>query len=394
MIEAVVAGHLCLDIIPQFEADLGGDPAAYLVPGRLTEVGEATFSTGGAVSNTGINLHRLGIGTRLMGKIGDDLLGRAILDVVNSHSPDLAQGMIVVPGEASSYTLVIDPPGVDRMFLHCPAANQTFSADDVHLETLAQARLFHFGYPPLMARMYAEDGRQLAAMFQRAKKTGITTSLDLAMPDPSGPSGQVDWRCVLARTLPHVDLFVPSAEELLFILHRKRFDQLTAQVGAANLLEALTVEDVVSLVDEALTMGARIVLLKMGTRGLYLRTATRLSGLGRGAPTDLVAWVNRQLWAPCFWPDVITSTVGTGDAAIAGFLAAMLRGTAPALALRIAGATGACCVEVAGALGGVRSWEGTLARIEAGWGCLPLDLASHGWLWNGECGVWRGQAEQ
>jgi len=48
--------------------------------------GAATVSTGGAVSNTGIALHRLGVPTRLMGKVGDDILGRAIPDVLRSHS--------------------------------------------------------------------------------------------------------------------------------------------------------------------------------------------------------------------------------------------------------------------------------------------------------------------
>ena len=81
MIEAVVAGHICLDIIPQFEIDQGDELSAYLAPGRLTDVGPATLSTGGTVSNTGINLHRLGVHTQLMGKVGDDVLGKAILDI-------------------------------------------------------------------------------------------------------------------------------------------------------------------------------------------------------------------------------------------------------------------------------------------------------------------------
>jgi sugar/nucleoside kinase (ribokinase family) len=394
MIEAVVAGHLCLDIIPQFVADLGSDLAAYLAPGRLTEVGPATFSTGGPVSNAGINLHRLGIRTRLMGKVGDDLLGQAIMDIVSSYSPDLAQGMVVVPGEASSYTLVIDPPSVDRLFLHYPGTNHTFGAEDIRYDLLAEARLFHFGYPPLMTRMYADGGHELVEMCQRAKETGVTTSLDLAMPDPAGPSGQADWQLILARTLPYADLFLPSVEELLFMLRRDRFDQLTAQVGAANVLEALTVEEIVSLADEALAMGAKIVLLKMGIRGVYLRTATTLSDLGRGAPTELAGWANRQLWAPCFRPNVVVSTVGTGDAAIAGFLAAMLRDSPPYLALNVAVGTGACCVEVAGALGGIRSWEETLARIEAGWARLPLELESWGWVWDDGTTVWHGPADK
>jgi len=394
MVEAVVAGHLCLDIIPQFVTDQGGDLATYLAPGRLTEVGPATFSTGGAVSNAGINLHRLGIRTQLMGKIGDDLLGQAIMDLVSSHSPELAQGMVVVPGEASSYTLVINPPGIDRLFLHYPGPNHTFSVNDIRYELLAAARLFHFGYPPLMTRMYTDGGRELAQMYRRAKETGITTSLDLAMPDPAGPSGQADWRAILARTLPYVDLFMPSGEELLFMLRRDRFDQLTAQVGAANVLKALDVEEIVSLADEALAMGAKVTFLKLGIRGIYLRTATILSRLGRGAPADLRAWADRQLWVPCFRPNVVVSTVGTGDAAIAGFLAALLRDTPPFLALNVAAATGACCVEVAGALGGVRSWEETLARIEAGWARLPLELEPFGWVWNGETAVWHGPADR
>jgi sugar/nucleoside kinase (ribokinase family) len=390
MSDAIVAGHICLDIIPRFEVDLGSDPAAYLTPGRLTEVGPATLCTGGAVSNAGINLHRLGIRTQLMGKIGDDLLGRAILDVLNSHDPQLAQGMITMPGEGSSYTLVIDPPGVDRMFLHYPGTNHTFGVKDIRYDLLAEARLFHFGYPPLMTQMYVDGGRELATMFRRAKEMGITTSLDLAMPDPAGPSGQADWRLVLGRTLPHVDLFLPSVEELFFMLRRERFDQLTAQVGAANLLGALPVESIVSLADEALAMGAKAVLLKMGVRGLYFRTATTWSGWGRGRPGDLKAWANRQLWVPCFRPHTVVSSVGTGDAAIAGFLAALLRGALPALALNVSAAVGACCAEAEGALGGVGTWEETLARIRASWDRLPLNLESDGWVWDNKSGVWRG----
>ena len=137
MIDVIVAGHICLDIIPQFRADAGSDLSAYLSPGRLSEIGDATLSTGGAVSNTGLNLKRMGIETRLMGKTGDDLFGHAIVDIVSRYGQELAEGMLVVPGETSSYTVVINPPHIDRMFLHCPGANHSFSADDVQYEDFA-----------------------------------------------------------------------------------------------------------------------------------------------------------------------------------------------------------------------------------------------------------------
>ena len=394
MAEAIVAGHLCLDIIPLFKAGQDKRMAAYLSPGQLTEVGPATLDTGGAVSNTGINLHRLGISTLMMGKISDDLWGQAILDIVNSHGPELAQGMILVPGEVTSYTVVIDPPAVDRAFLHYSGANETFGVDDVRYDLLDQARLFHFGYPPLMNQLLAGEGAGLTEMFRRAKEQGVTTSLDLTMPDKTGPSSRVDWRSVSSKALRYVDLFVPSVPELLYMLHREQFDTLMARPGSIPVHEALATEEIDSLAKEALTMGPSIVLLKAGTRGMLLRTAPLRANLGRGAPADRDRWSNRQMWVTCFRPDTVASSVGTGDAAIAGFLAAMLRGGDPALALNVASATGASCVEVSGALGGVQSWESTLARIRAGWARLPLNLDQPGWVWDEEHAVWLGPLDQ
>ena len=90
----VVAGHLCLDIIP----DLSGSPsgatlADILRPGQPVNVGPATLSTGGAVSNTGLALHRLGVPVRLMGKVGNDLFGQAIHALVTQLSPALGEAV-------------------------------------------------------------------------------------------------------------------------------------------------------------------------------------------------------------------------------------------------------------------------------------------------------------
>ena len=164
MVDVVVAGHICLDIIPRFTTDAGHSVTDYLAPGRLSEVGPVALSTGGAVSNTGLNLKRLGVDTRLMGKVGDDLFGRAILDVVGGFGPELAEGMSIIPGETSSYTVVINPPHVDRIFLHCPGANHTFGAVDVRYDLLSQAKVFHLGYPPLLGRMYADGGAEMTEL--------------------------------------------------------------------------------------------------------------------------------------------------------------------------------------------------------------------------------------
>ncbi len=367
---AVVAGHICLDIIPQMPRL---NLQSSLKPGVVIEIGAAIMSTGGPVSNTGRNLHRLGIPTQLTARIGDDYFGQIILSLIRESDPALVEGMVVAAGEVTSYTVVISPQDVDRSFLHCAGANHTFGAADVDYDRLRAVRLFHFGYPPLMRRMYADDGAELVEMFRRAKEAGVITSLDMAMPDPNGPSGQVNWPRVLERVLPYVDVFLPSQDELLFMLRR------------SLPLPPLPVDTAISdLTAEMVGLGAKIVVLKLGSRGLYVRTGAQ------GGDYFGRAWQDRELWTPCFQAEPLVGTTGAGDATIAGFLAAALRGQSLESALTSAVGVGACNVEAADALSGVRSWDDTQARIQAGWQRLPLAIDAPGWTWDEARSLWHG----
>jgi len=359
MPDAVVAGHICLDIIPDLSRLTPGAFDAGFQPGRLVQAGPAAITTGGSVSNTGLALHRLGVDTRLIARLGADELGKTVLESLSRHSPQLVEGMISSPQSSTSYSIVISPPGSDRRFIHHPGANNDFCAEDVKSESLADARLFHFGYPPLMSTLFNREGQQLAQLFQRVKSLGLTTSLDMAYPDPESPAGQADWRAILRNTLPFVDIFLPSLDEILFLLWRK-----TGLPPSPALLEDVSAE--------LLALGARLVVLKLGDRGLYLRVSAEpaLQGLGRACPADLAAWAGFEAWLPCFEVEVV-GTTGAGDATIAGFLAALLRGLPPQQALQAALAVGACNVEAADAFSGLRSWEATLERIQAGWRQRP-----------------------
>ena len=389
--EAVVAGHICLDVFPTL---VGG--AVVFKPGQTVEAGPVVFSTGGPVSNTGLALHKLGISTGLMGKVGSDLFGQAILQIIESHGSGLFDGMVVVPGESSSYSIIISPPNADRMFIHAPGCNATFGVDDVRFDMLKAVRLFHFGYPPLMERMYINDGAELATIFQRVKALGITTTLDLCMPDPNSVAGQADWHAILGATLPYVDVFLPSAEEILFMLRRQLFDQFAANTSISRPLDQMEPEMFSELGKILLDMGAKIVGLKIGDRGLYMRTANEsvLSNMGRCQVKDVASWSNRELWAPCFATQV-AGTTGSGDATIAGFLMGLLRGMTPEETLQAACAVGACNVEAVDALSGIRSWPETAERIAAGWPRLPvaIDLAKAGWSWDSIHEVWIGPVD-
>jgi D-glycero-alpha-D-manno-heptose-7-phosphate kinase len=385
---AVVAGHLCLDIIPQFDPNVFFDFKTQFQPGSLTKVGPAIFSTGGAVSNTGLVLHKLGIPTTLVGKIGADYYGQAVQQILLQHGSQLTRGISTDASAATSYTVVVNPPGIDRLFLHCPGPNDTFSSQDIPLDRVAKADLFHFGYPPMMKRIYQDSGAELARIFHQTKETGVTTSLDMCMPDLAGDSGQVDWVAVLRATLPDVDIFLPSLDELLFMLDPTTYERFQATIGIrAMLLENPSL--LTRLGDQLLEMGAKIILLKLGDCGAYLRTADAsvLSNLGRAQPVDLQPWSNRELWAPCFRVKVV-GTTGSGDSTIAGFLGALLRELPPEQALTSAVAVGACNVEAADALSGVPTWEEVQERIAAGWDrLLPYDELV-GWKWSEDHNLW------
>lgn len=325
--EIIVAGHICLDIIPTFEQS-AASLEELLQPGRLTKVGPALFATGGAVANTGIALHRLGVPVRLMGKVGKDVVGEILLERLRALDPALASGMVVDPGVASSYTVVVSPPGIDRLFLHCPGANDSFRAADIDDRRLAGAKLFHFGYPTLMRSIYADGGVEMAAIFRRAKSQGLTTSLDMSMPDMKSEAGRVDWTAWLQRVLPQVDLFLPSLDEIQMMLGRRD----PPEVLSRQLRE----------------WGGGIVGFKMGEQGLY------------------VDWHGEEFREPCFDVDVV-GTTGAGDCTIAGFLAGLARGLPPAEILAMANAVGACCCEAADATSGIRSWAETEQRLRAGW---------------------------
>lgn len=383
--EVVVAGHICLDVIPTFYA---GDDLPK--PGQLSLVGSPILSTGGSVSNTGLALHHLGIETQLMGKVGDDVFGRVVLDLVKSRNSKLADGIIKAPGETTSYTVVLSLPNRDRSFLHCPGANDTFRSVDLKMDRISHTRLFHFGYPPLMAQMYTKDGLELVEIFRKVKHLGVTTSLDMVMIDPHSPAGKANWEAILQSVLPYVDIFLPSIEEILLLLGRSADKDVWVDQNSRG--DRLHMSFLRETADLLLGWGTKVVVFKMGQLGIYMRTAKLecLTDFGAAAPSNLVAWANRELWSPIFQIDRFGGTTGAGDSAIAGFIAALLRDKTPEETLMFACATGACNVEASDALSGLKKWDETWARIAGGWARIPLNFNEPGWQIDSSTQLWLG----
>lgn len=362
----IAAGHICIDITPVFSSAASYAAIGQLLePGKLIQMDPADVHTGGSVANTGLALKKLGANVQLMGKVGADAFGAMVQNILSDYG---AGGLIVDEHSSTSYSVVLAVPGIDRIFLHCPGANNTFVSADIPEEALEDAALFHFGYPPLMKRIYENGGQELVTIFRRMKDKGIATSLDLAAVDPNSEAGKEDWEAFLKNVLPYTDFFVPSFEELLFMLDREKYNRLTALGGDMSRLLDME-RDVKPLAQKCLALGCRVVLIKCGTGGMYCQTGSEaeLAQIGSRLELDTALWANHAGIQPCFKADRVLSGTGAGDTSIAAFLLAAADGKAPLDCVALAAAEGACAVTTYDALSGLKQLPELEERIASGW---------------------------
>lgn len=316
-----VAGHLCLDIAPRLAA------TARLEPGQLIEVGPLSISLGGSVANTGGALAHLGANVTPFANVGDDELGQLLLSKLDAEG-FAAPRLAVSRDKATSYSLVIEKPGVDRTFWHHTGANDEFDGTDV---TLDGYDLLHVGYPTLLPGTLAETGRPLHDLLARARAAGLTTSLDLAVVDRSSRIGALDWNAILTRAFSECDVASPSLDDLTSALH---------------IDEPYSPELVDRLADRMLGDGVAVVAISAGAHGLRLRTgsAERLRAGGGVLAPLAEEWADRSLTVAPLWVEDPVTTNGAGDASTAGLLFALTRGAGPEQATALAAASSAAVI--------------------------------------------------
>ena len=339
MKKVVVAGSLVLDIEP---IPVPGGDFSFL-PGRKTGVSSIVFNLGGVVGNTGVALARLGMPTFLLGKVGEDVGGRIVSDLLGRlNVPNRLEKVSTLP---TSTSIVLPGPNGERMILQSKGAGQSFIPEDIAPQLLSGVSLLHFGNPPSMRTLWSERGKGLVKLLGKVRDCDVATSLGICMPDIEGEAGKQNWKAILARSLPLVDLFLPDIEDLLFMLERPLFDRLRQEASA---IDALDLPLIPILADELIAMGTGVVCIKIGKYGLYLRTAgkeriSRICSLF-DTPSMVSAWSDQSLWIPpCHVPHIV-STKGARDTATAGFLAAVLSGHGPMEALVLASQTAARCL--------------------------------------------------
>ena len=115
--------------------------------------------------------------------------------------------------------------------------------------------------------------------------------------------------------------------------------------------------------------GGKIVLIKCGTQGMFLKTASQeaLQEIGGGLTEAFENWCSQELFMPCFEPECVKSGTGAGDVSIAAFLLALQRKYSLKRCVELAAASGASCVASYDALSNIPRLEELNYKIEQGW---------------------------
>ncbi len=365
----IVAGTLTLDLTPVFESQKKAKSVdEVFVPGKVVHVDGMDIHPGGAVSNTGLGLKVLGADVHIIGKIGKDDLGDIIYRYYDKYGA--AKDLIVDESISTSFSIALTPPGIDRIFLHDPCAGNSFRREDIDKSLYETAEIFHYGYPPVSRLLYLNGGEGCIAMLKEAKEAGVATSVDMCAVDPECESGREDWKGIMERMSPYVDFFEPSIEELMFYLDREKYNRLYAAAENGDMIGLLDIEkDVKPLADLLVSWGAGVVLVKCGYKGLYLAagSAERLKKIGGGIELDPEDWADVHCFERSYVPDQVLSGTGAGDTTIAAFLYAVTLGYSRKRCLELAAATGASCVAAYDALGGLKSFDELIRKIDGGW---------------------------
>lgn len=285
--------------------------------GELARVDSVTAHNGGNAMTAALNLGRMGVEAKMIGKVGDDLFGKFLIERLVSGDVS-AEGVKVDPVVQTSVSVVLLDGG-ERSFLHCVGANATFSIEDIDFSVIEGVDLVFVTGSFLMDRF---DGEETREFLKRCKKMGKTTFLDVCF-DAKGR-----WGELIDPALPYVDFFMPSIDE------------------AREIAKCDGTPD--EIADVFIKKGAKNVVIKLGSKGSYLRT----QGADKG-----------EIYPPKK-VDKVVDTTGAGDSFCSGFIAAYARGYEPSECIKIANATGALCVGAMGATTGILGFEETKKFME------------------------------
>jgi len=300
--DLLVAGEINPDLILSGDVEPAFGQVEKVVDSAVLTVGSSSviFACGAA---------RLGLRVAFIGKCGDDLFGRFMLEEMRKRAVDTSP-VIVDPLLSTGLTVILNK-GDDRAMLTFPGAIGALRADEIPDDLLRRARHLH------VASYFLQDALRpgLPDLFRRARALGLTTSLDTNY-DPTERWEGLD------QLLPLTDVFLPNATEAC------------ALTGVPDVEEAAA----------RLARIVRVVAVKLGAEG-----ALGVQGEQRARVPSLSV--------------AVVDTVGAGDNFDAGFLYGYLHGWPLERALRLGTVCGALSTRAAGGVAGQPTLDEVLTYL-------------------------------
>ncbi len=265
-------------------------------------VDSATLAIGSSSAIFACGAARLGLKVAFVGKCGDDVFGRFMLDEMQKRGLDVTN-VIIVPGGATGLTVSLNR-GNDRAMLTHLGLIAELQASDIADSLLRQARHLHVASYFLQTKLQPD----LTALFKRARSLGLTTSLDTNY-DPS--EQWIGFDDLLAVT----NVFLPNEAEAKSLTGAENVEEAANRLRLAlSGVEGSKVETV------AIKLGAQ------GALGMSQSQSVRVASI----------------------PVNVVDTVGAGDSFDAGFIFGYLQGWSLERSLKLGTICGALSTQKAG----------------------------------------------
>jgi sugar/nucleoside kinase (ribokinase family) len=260
-----------------------------LEPERETLIRRFRLTLGSSSAIFAHNLSALGARVGIVSKIGSDALGQMALGWLSRGGVDVTRVRQAAEGSATGLTVILAQPA-ERFILTYPGTMFDLRYEDLDLDYVFSARHLHISSYFLQQSLRPK----IAALFQEARRRGLTTSLD-TNDDPAGL-----WAGDLGEVLSQVDIFFPNEREARNITRKPDLASAMAD----------------------LSHRAGIVAVKLGAQGAVARKG---EAEWRCSPLRVET----------------VDTVGAGDSFDAGFILRFLEGAAIPQCLEYANAAGA-----------------------------------------------------
>ena len=183
---------------------------------------------GGAPANVAVALSRLGVEISFLGKVGDDVLGRFLVNKLKSEAVKIDNLILTNEAKTAITFVTLDERGERSFdFYIDPSADRFLRKEEIDRELFKQAEIFHFGSISLIdqpARSAAKKAIELA------QQNEMLISYDPNLRTMLWNSA-AEAKAKILSLMDKVDILKVSEEELEFLTAKKDISEGTVELN-------------------------------------------------------------------------------------------------------------------------------------------------------------------